>query len=197
MLNEVFTRDGIKGEKMEILRKTYCFLVSVDVTLRSYLWCRFNSVKYKKGVNIGHHVRKDRHVILTLSEYTRISNDVTFMGNGPIKIGYKSSIGSWGRLYAHEGYGIEIGDYVNAASHIYIIDSNHGIKAGEIMMNQPSTHEKVTIGDDIWFGYHVMVLPGVNLNNGIVCGACSVITKSFPENAIICGNPAKLIKFRN
>ena len=164
--------------------------------IRSRIWCIIHFVKYKKGAYIGHHVKKNHNVKLELSEGTKIGDRVLLWGNGTVRIGSNSSIGPHSRLYAAKGYGIEIGDYVNSASHLYIIDSNHGIEVGKIMMHQQMTHKKVVIGNDIWFGYHVTVLPGVTLEDGIVCGACAVITKSFPRNAVVCGNPGQIVKYR-
>ena len=181
---------------MKVLKSIYRFFKRVNDLRRSYFWCLFHGVEYKKGIYIGHHVKKDRSIKLFLSEQSRLSDNVMLWGSGPIKIGFSSSIGSWSRLYACDGFGIEIGNYVNAASHLYIIDSNHGIKKGELIMSQPFSSKKVVIGNDVWFGYHVTVLPGVCLGNGVVCGACSVVTKSFPENAVICGVPATIIKYR-
>lgn len=172
-------------------------LIKIIDFLRTYYWCLIHRVKYKKGIFIGRNVKKNFHVKLELSEYSRIGDNVLFWGNGTIKIGEKSSIGPESRLYASKGYGIEIGDYVNSASHLYIIDSNHGIEKDKIMLYQAMKHKKIKIGNDIWFGYHVTVLPGVILEDGIVCGACSVVTKSFPKNSIICGGPAKIVKYRN
>ena len=52
----------------------------------------------------------------------------------------------------------------------------------------------ITIGDDCWFGGNVTVLPGVSLGDNVVVGAGSVITESFGDDAIIAGNPARIIK---
>jgi maltose O-acetyltransferase len=52
----------------------------------------------------------------------------------------------------------------------------------------------ITIGDNCWFGGDVTVVPGVTLGNNVVVGAGSVVTKSFGDNVVIAGNPARIIK---
>ena len=55
----------------------------------------------------------------------------------------------------------------------------------------------VTIGDNVWFGGNCVVLPGVTIGNNVVVGAGSVVTKDVPDDAVIAGNPAKIIKYVN
>lgn len=51
----------------------------------------------------------------------------------------------------------------------------------------------ITIGDDVWFGGSVIVLPGVTIGDNVVVGAGSVVTKDVPSNVLVAGNPARVI----
>ena len=53
---------------------------------------------------------------------------------------------------------------------------------------------KVKIGNDVWIGANVCVLPGVNIGNNVIIGAGAVVNKDIPDNSIAVGVPAKVIK---
>jgi len=53
-----------------------------------------------------------------------------------------------------------------------------------------------TIGNDVWVGDNVVILRGVNIGDGAIIGAASVITKDVPPYAIMVGNPSRVVKFR-
>ena len=180
----------------QIMKEIFKSIRSFIWFLHAFFWCILHGVKYKKGVYIGAHVKKQRKVKLILSEYSRIAYDTLLWGDGTIKLGKHSSIGSCSRIFASKNGGVEIGDYTMSASHLYIIDCEHGIAANNYIMKQPMSQAKIKIGNDVWFGYKSTVLKGVTINDGVVCGACSLITKSIPKNAIVGGVPAKVIKYR-
>ena len=52
----------------------------------------------------------------------------------------------------------------------------------------------ITVGDNVWIGGNVVVLPGVTIGSNTVIGAGSVVTKDIPSNVVAVGNPCKVIK---
>ena len=54
--------------------------------------------------------------------------------------------------------------------------------------------EPVTIGDNVWIGGSVTILPGVTIGDNVTIGAGSVVTKDIPDNVVAVGNPCKVIK---
>ena len=56
--------------------------------------------------------------------------------------------------------------------------------------------EKITIGNDVWLGANVIVIDGVNISDGAIVAAGSVVTKDIPPYAIVGGVPAKIIRYR-
>jgi len=86
--------------------------------------------------------------------------------------------------------GIEIGENFLFAPGVRIISANHGVNNEYKNENT----KPVIIGNNVWLGTNVIILPEVKLGDNVVVGAGSVVTKSFPDNVIIAGNPAKIIK---
>lgn len=94
---------------------------------------------------------------------------------------------------------VEIGKYVMMGRNCLIHTQNHAFNRLDIPMCQQGGDEvkKVVIGDDVWIGDNVTILPGVKIGNGVIIGACAVVAKDVPDYAIVVGNPARVIKYRN
>ena len=91
-----------------------------------------------------------------------------------------------------------IGENVMMGPNVSIYTTNHNFSRIDIpMCFQGNSPEKpVVVGDDVWIGANVIILPGVSVGKGAVIGAGSVVTKNVAEYAIVAGNPAKVIKSR-
>ncbi len=92
-----------------------------------------------------------------------------------------------------------IGNNVMMGPEIIILSGGHHFAdTSKPMTQQGATDRKpVIIGDDVWIGTRSIILPGVKINSHSIIGAGSVVTKDVPEWAIVGGNPAKIIRFRN
>lgn len=93
---------------------------------------------------------------------------------------------------------LEIGDNVMMGPDVFIFTSNHETSRTDIPMNKQgfSLPHKVTIGNDVWIGARVIILPGVTIGNGCIIAAGAVVTKDIPDYTIAGGVPAKILKYR-
>ncbi|WP_293302834.1 acyltransferase [Pedobacter sp. UBA4863] len=98
-------------------------------------------------------------------------------------------------IYA-DSNSIVIGNDCLVGPDVLIINTNHGVKSGELIRNQPNISKDITIGNDVWIGAKSVILAGVTIGNGAVIAAGSVVNKDIKENSIVGGVPAKFIKER-
>lgn len=91
-----------------------------------------------------------------------------------------------------------IGNNVMMGPNCTIYTRNHKFDDIEIPMDKQGFQEEkpVYIGDDVWIGGGVTILPGVCVGSHSIIGAGAVVTKNVPEWAIVAGNPAKIKKYR-
>ncbi|SFZ90878.1 maltose O-acetyltransferase [Flaviramulus basaltis] len=91
---------------------------------------------------------------------------------------------------------VTIGDNCMFAPHVQIYTATHPLEFK--LRNSGKEYAKpVTIGNNVWIGGNATICPGVTLGNNVVVGSGAVVTKSFPDNVMIAGNPAKIIKTIN
>ena len=88
---------------------------------------------------------------------------------------------------------VNIGDNVLLAPNVQIYTSNHPLNPKQ--RNKGLEYgSPVNIGDNVWIGGGSIICPGVSIGNNSVIGAGSVVTKNVPNNVMVGGNPAKVIK---
>ena len=116
-------------------------------------------------------------------------------------------------FYCDRGYNIELGDYVFANYHFTVLDGakvqigNHvyiapnvsiytaGHPFDVVLRRKGLEYARlVRIGDDVWIGGGVSILPGVTIGNNVVIGAGSVVNRDIPDNSLAVGNPCKVIR---
>lgn len=98
------------------------------------------------------------------------------------------------------GGGIEIGDGTIFSHEIQVFARNHYYDGEDLKLlpyDERFSCEKVVVGKYVWVGARSIILPGVTIGDGAVIGAGSVVTKDVPPCAVVGGNPAKILKYRN
>lgn len=88
---------------------------------------------------------------------------------------------------------VTIGDNVMIAPNVLITTVNHPLNPMG-RRKHLGVAKEVKIGNDVWIGANVVILPGVTIGNNVVVAAGAVITKDISDNVLVGGIPAKIIK---
>ena len=109
-------------------------------------------------------------------------------------IGNNSGVGINAQLHGT----VIIGENVMMGSDCIVYTTNHEFSRTDIPMNKQGFRKEmpVEIGDDVWIGGRVIILPGIKIGKGSIIGAGAVVTKNVPDYTIVGGNPAKILKTR-
>ncbi|KPH11466.1 hypothetical protein [Chryseobacterium sp. ERMR1:04] len=94
---------------------------------------------------------------------------------------------------------IVIGNNTLIASNVLISDHNHGSITKEENNIPPKERPlfskgEIIIGDNVWIGEYVSILGGVKIGNNVIIGSNSLINKDIPDNCVVGGVPAKILK---
>ncbi len=93
---------------------------------------------------------------------------------------------------------IKIGDHVAIGERVIVFTGNHDYKSPDMFpYSYDVIIQDVEFAGDNWIGANSIILPGVRIGKGAVVGAGAVVTKSVPDCAIVGGNPARIIGWRD
>ena len=128
----------------------------------------------------------DRHLESTYSPEIIIGDNV--------RIGNDCHIGCINKII--------ISNNVLIASKVFITDHFHGDTSVDSLKIPPNFRKVISKGpviieDNVWIGEGVVIMPNVRIGRNAIVGANAVVTKDVPENTVIGGNPARIIKFLN
>ena len=127
----------------------------------------------------------------------RLGPDVEVRPPFYVDLGYRIRIGA--RTFVNYGLvaldvaPITIGEDVQIGPNVQLLTPTHPLDP-EPRRNKWEGGEPITIGDNVWLGGGVIVLPGVTIGADTVVGAGSVVTKDLPPGVLAVGNPARVVR---
>jgi acetyltransferase-like isoleucine patch superfamily enzyme len=151
------------------------------------------------------HVYLGNNVVLNSDFHksnTSLTTKVKFVTGcrGKIKIGNNCDLNGTCFVAYDE---LEVGDYCQFASSSLISDTDfHPLDPkirlvqmeGGVYPYESVSKKKITIGNNVWIGWGVIILKGVTIGDNSVIGAGSVVTSNIPSNCLAVGNPAKVVR---
>jgi maltose O-acetyltransferase len=88
---------------------------------------------------------------------------------------------------------VAIGDDVQIGPNVQLLTPTHPTAAGP-RREKWEAALPITVGDNVWLGGGVIVLPGVTIGANTVVGAGAVVTRDLPANVVAVGNPARIVR---
>jgi acetyltransferase-like isoleucine patch superfamily enzyme len=188
----------LRGLKvMLMIRNPKMMLRGRNVTITG-----FASLNWGHFLNLGDNVHIDAFSLegisigekVSIGAYSRVIASGSIMNPGKgIKIGNNVGMGEF--AYLGGGGGLEIGNDCIAGQYLSCHPENHVTEDVNTPIRlQGVTRKGIKIGNNCWIGSKVTILDGATVGNNCVIAAGAVVNKSFPDNCVIGGVPAKILR---
>lgn len=161
----------------------------IDYIFKIPQYISYKLLKYKKK----YWVRQLKRKAVECGKSPYVGGPCNFTG----KIYLGDNCNFNGMYIAGEGTTI-IGNNFHSGIQCMIINQNHDYDDGNAIPYGTEYHRKtVKIGDNVWLGNRVTIIGDLTIGEGVIAAAGSVIVKDIPPFAIVGGNPARIIKYRD
>jgi acetyltransferase-like isoleucine patch superfamily enzyme len=114
---------------------------------------------------------------------------------GEVLIGAKSVLGQECTISAFQH--VSIGRECIIADRVMLIDFDHGVVETDRPVREQGIYKRdVRVGNNVWMGYGACVLRGTTIGDNAIVGTSTVVTRDIPENAVVGGVPARVLRMR-
>lgn len=145
------------------------------------------------AIIVSYRSHKLKHVALYCAGLPKVNGPCVFCGK--ITLGENCNFNGMQVIGNGE---VSFGSNFHSGTECMIITQNHNYDHGTcIPYDNSLIYKKVIIKDNVWFGNRVIVTGNVTIGEGAILAAGSVVVKDVPPFAIVGGNPAKVIKYRD
>jgi acetyltransferase-like isoleucine patch superfamily enzyme len=115
---------------------------------------------------------------------------------GEVSIGAKTVMGQECTISAYQH--VSIGRECIIADRVMLIDFDHGAVEVERPVRRQGIYKRdVRVAHNVWIGYGACVLRGVSIGSNSIVGTSAVVTRDVPENAVVAGVPARIVRMRD
>jgi acetyltransferase-like isoleucine patch superfamily enzyme len=137
-----------------------------------------------------------RHATLRIGRWAWLGHGCKIrVHDGEVSIGAKTVIGQECTISAFQR--VSIGRECIIADRVMLIDFDHGVIEVERPIRLQGIYKRdVEVGHNVWIGYGACILRGVTIGENTVIGTGAVLTRSVPENSVVAGVPARVIRMR-
>jgi maltose O-acetyltransferase len=145
---------------------------------------------------IGYAIRRFlvKRIFMQCGEEVIVKQHAYFGDGQTLSVGHHAQVGMNARIDRD----VTIGDDVVMGPDVIIMTSAHAFEDPDIPINLQGAREPmpVRIGRDVWIGTRVIILPGVEIGEGSVIGAGSLVSRSIPPFSVAVGVPARVVRKR-
>src|ERR687888_1090053 len=137
-----------------------------------------------------------REAVLRLGRWSWIGHGTKIrVHEGEAEIGAKSVLGQECTISSFQH--VSIGRECIVADRVMLIDFDHGVVETERPIRLQGIYKRdVRVGSNCWIGYGACILRGATVGDNAIIGSNSVVTKDVPDNAVVAGAPARLLRMR-
>ena len=96
--------------------------------------------------------------------------------------------------FGSEPYLIEIGNNVTITRGVSFVNHDGGVSLFRNEIPGLNVYGKIKIGDNVFIGINSIIMAGITIGNNVVIGAGSIVNRDIPDNVVVAGTPAKVIK---